>query len=328
MHKSCVLVTGGAGYIGSHAVLSLMQAGYEVAVIDDLSAGRRAAVPEALPFYEGRIQDTDLIARILADHKVEAVMHFAGSVLVPESVAHPLRYYENNTAASRTLMQSCIQTGVARFIFSSTAAVYGNPDRMPLTEQSVTRPINPYGASKLMTETMLCDVHAAHGLSVGVLRYFNVAGADPKGRTGQARPEATHLINVACEAAAGKRKGISIFGNDYNTADGTCVRDYIHVSDLADAHVALLARLEKAGGFLTLNCGYGRGFSVLEVLDAVDRVAGFDIPRSLAPRRAGDPAILVADASALQAELDWCPAHDDLDTIIATALAWERRLVR
>lgn len=322
-----VLVTGGAGYIGSHAVLALADAGYRVAVIDDLSTGFRWAVPGGVVFYQGDVADAALVARIVAEQGIAAIMHFAGSIVVPESVTDPLKYYGNNTAASRSLIAAAVANGVRHFLFSSTAAVYGMPDVVPIPEDLAKAPINPYGTSKLMTELMLADVARAHPLNYGALRYFNVAGADPAGRSGQSTAVATHLIKVAGEAALGKRPSVAVFGTDYATPDGTGVRDYIHVSDLAAAHVATLARLIAAPTeSLTMNAGYARGFSVLEVLDAVDRVAGVTLVRDLAPRRAGDPPLLVADNRRILATLDWRPRFDDLDTIVAHALAWERTL--
>ncbi|OYX47291.1 MAG: UDP-glucose 4-epimerase GalE [Sphingomonadales bacterium 32-64-22] len=329
--KVPVLVTGGAGYIGSHAVLALKDAGWPVAVIDNLVTGFRFAVPEDVPFYEGDIADPELLARIFAEqgmgHSKGAIMHFAGSVVVPESVENPLKYYFNNTTKSRAIIEAAVEAGVPHFIFSSTAATYGVPESSPVREDDPKRPINPYGWSKLMTEQMLADVSAAHPLNFCVLRYFNVAGADPEARTGQSTAGATHLIKVACEAALGKRDKVCVFGTDFDTPDGTGVRDYIHVSDLAAAHVqALAALVADPEQSLTMNCGYGRGFSVLEVLDAVDRVTGSTVKRELAPRRAGDPAALVSDPSRIRATLPWVPRFDDLDTIITHALAWEDRL--
>jgi UDP-glucose 4-epimerase len=322
-----VLVTGGAGYIGSHAVLALVDAGWPVAVIDNLSTGFRFAVPDGVPLYEGDIADADLLARIFAEQGTRAIMHFAGSIIVPESVDNPLKYYENNTVKSRALIAAAVAAGVPHFIFSSTAATYGVPETSPIAEDSRKSPINPYGWSKLMTEQMLADTGAAHGLNYCALRYFNVAGADPQARSGQSTAGATHLIKVAVEAATGKRASVGVFGTDYDTPDGTGVRDYIHVSDLASAHLlaleALIAEPERS---LTMNCGYGRGFSVLEVLDAVDRVTNQRIVRTIEPRRAGDPAALVSDPSRIRATLPWQPRHANLDEIIAHALQWERRL--
>jgi UDP-glucose 4-epimerase len=322
-----VLVTGGAGYIGSHAVLALSDAGWPVAVIDNLTTGFRWAVPEHVPFYQGDIEDAALLARIFAEQGTRAVMHFAGSIIVPESVENPLKYYHNNTAKSRALVAAAVAAGVPHFIFSSTAATYGIPEVSPVTEDSPRLPINPYGMSKLMTEIMLGDVANAHPLNYCALRYFNVAGADPRARTGQSTAGATHLIKVAVEAALGKRGHVEVFGTDYDTPDGTGVRDYIHVSDLAAAHVlALEALIAEPKRSLTMNCGYGRGFSVLEVLDAVDRVTNQTINRVLSPRRAGDPDALISDNSRIKATLPWVPQYADLDTIVAHALQWERRL--
>ncbi|MBF9151771.1 UDP-glucose 4-epimerase GalE [Novosphingobium jiangmenense] len=327
MSKPPVLVTGGAGYIGSHAVLALKDAGYPVAVIDNLVTGFRFAVPDGVPFYQGDIEDAELLARIFAEQGTRAVMHFAGSVVVPESVSDPLKYYHNNTAKSRALIAAAVEAGVPHFIFSSTAATYGTPEVSPVTEDAPQRPINPYGMSKLMTEAMLADVAAAHPLNYCALRYFNVAGADPQGRTGQSTAGATHLIKVAVEAALGKRASVGVFGTDFDTPDGTGVRDYIHVSDLAAAHVlALEALIAAPSESLTMNCGYGRGFSVLEVLDAVDRVTNRKIVRELQGRRPGDPASLISDNSRIKATLPWVPQYADLDTIVTHALAWERKL--
>lgn len=328
MTQKCpVLVTGGAGYIGSHAVLALTDAGWPVTVIDNLVTGFRWAVPEAVPFYEGDIEDADLLARIIAEQKIGAVMHFAGSVVVPESVSDPLKYYHNNTAKTRSLIASAVAGGVPHFIFSSTAATYGIPDVSPVTEDTPQRPINPYGMSKLMSEHMLRDTAAAHPLNFCALRYFNVAGADPRARTGQSTAGATHLIKVAVEAALGKRAKVDVFGTDFGTPDGTGVRDYIHVSDLAAAHVlALAALIEQPGRSLTMNCGYGRGYSVLEVLDAVDRVTNQTIVRVLGPRRAGDPDSLISDNQRIKATLPWVPQYADLDLIVTHALQWERKL--
>ena len=325
--KVPVLVTGGAGYIGSHAVLALLDAGWPVAVIDNLTTGFRFAVPEGVAFYEGDIEDEALLARIFDEQGTQAIMHFAGSIVVPESVENPLKYYHNNTAKSRTLIAAAVAAGVPHFIFSSTAATYGLPDVSPVTEDTPQVPINPYGWSKLMTERMLADTAAAHPLNYCALRYFNVAGADPQARTGQSTAGATHLIKVAVEAALGKRGHVSVFGTDYATPDGTGVRDYIHVSDLAAAHVlALEALIAEPARSLTMNCGYGRGFSVLEVLDAVDRVTNMTIERRIEGRRAGDSDSLVSDNARIKATLPWEPRYDDLDTIVGHALAWERKL--
>jgi UDP-glucose 4-epimerase len=324
--RPTVLVTGGAGYIGSHAVLALREAGLPVVVIDDLSTGRRDVLPADTPLVQGCVGDRALTAAVIADHRVGSILHFAGSIVVPESVEKPLAYYRNNTVNSHALIETAVNGGVERFIFSSTAAVYGMPDAMPVSEDAPTRPINPYGASKLMTETMLRDAAAAHGLKFAILRYFNVAGADPQGRSGQCSRIATHLIKIACQAATGRRDGLSVYGDDYPTPDGTCIRDYIHVADLAAAHVAALRDLLAGGDSMTLNCGYGRGYSVLEVLAAVERVHGAALKTQTAGRRAGDPPALVADADRIRRRLGWTPAHADLDEIVASALAWERRL--
>ncbi len=322
-----VLVTGGAGYIGSHAVLALRDAGWPVAVIDNLVTGFRWAVPDDVAFYEGDIADAALLARIFAEQETGAILHFAGSVVVPESVSDPLKYYDNNTARSRALIGAAVAAGVPHFIFSSTAATYGIPAVSPVGEDCPQNPINPYGMSKLMTERMLADVAAAHAINFCALRYFNVAGADPQARTGQSTAGATHLIKVAVEAALGKRAGVDVFGSDFATPDGTGVRDYIHVSDLAAAHVlALEALIADPARSLTMNCGYGRGFSVLEVLDAVDRVTNLKIERRMGPRRAGDPDALISDNRKIRATLAWEPRFADLDTIVRHALAWERKL--
>lgn len=327
MTKVPVLVTGGAGYIGSHAVLALKDAGWPVCVIDNLTTGFRFAIPDGVPFYQGDIEDGDLLARIIAEQGIGAVMHFAGSIIVPESVENPLKYYHNNTAKSRALIESAVKGGVRHFIFSSTAATYGVPEVSPVTEDSPKLPINPYGMSKLMTEIMLADTARAHPLNFCALRYFNVAGADPQARTGQSTAGATHLIKVAVEAALGKRGHVAVFGTDYATPDGTGVRDYIHVSDLAEAHVlALGALIEQPERSLTMNCGYGRGFSVMEVLDAVDRVTNRTIVRKLEDRRAGDPDSLISDNSRIRATVPWVPKYADLETIVTHALAWERKL--
>jgi UDP-glucose 4-epimerase len=328
MNAKCpVLVTGGAGYIGSHAVLALLDGGWPVAVIDNLTTGFRFAVPEGVPFYEGDVSDAALLAQIFAEQGTRAVMHFAGSIIVPESVTDPLKYYRNNTANSRALIEAAVTAGVPHFIFSSTAAVYGIPEASPVTEDATRAPINPYGMSKLMTELMLADTAAAHPLNYCALRYFNVAGADPQARSGQSTAGATHLIKVAVEAATGRRGHVEVFGTDYATPDGTGVRDYIHVSDLAAAHVLALEQLiAEPKQSLTMNCGYGRGFSVLEVLDAVDRATNRKIGRIMAGRRPGDADSVVADPSRIKATLPWQPEHADLDTIVAHALAWERKL--
>jgi len=305
----------------------LRDAGWPVAVIDNLVTGFRFAVPEGVPFYQGDIEDTALLARIFAEQGTQAIMHFAGSVVVPESVEDPLKYYRNNTGNSRSLLEAAVQAGVPHFIFSSTAATYGVPEVSPVAEDTAQWPINPYGWSKLMTERMLADTAFAHPMNYCALRYFNVAGADPQGRSGQSTAGATHLIKVAVEAALGKRDSVAVFGTDYDTPDGTGVRDYIHVSDLAAAHVlALEALIAEPQRSLTMNCGYGRGFSVLEVLDAVDRVTNARIERSMEPRRAGDPPSLISDNARIKATLPWMPQYADLDVIVRHALQWERKL--
>jgi UDP-glucose 4-epimerase len=328
MTKPAVLVTGGAGYIGSHAVLALKDAGWRVAVIDDLSNGSRSVVPEDVPFYQGSIAETVLLDSILDQQQIGAIMHFAGSIVVPESVEHPLKYYANNTLASHRLISAAVDAGVKHILFSSTAAVYGAPERVPIVEDDPKLPINPYGASKLMTERMLEDASAAYPFNYGALRYFNVAGADPEGRTGQIGKGSTHLIKIACEAAVGKRDHVAIYGKDYPTPDGTCIRDYIHVSDLAAAHVAALEWLTgNPEQNLALNCGYGTGLSVLEVLDAVDRANGTPLRRTVEGRRPGDPPALVAGNGRLLETLDWRPAYADIGCIVGDALAWEKTLL-
>lgn len=322
-----VLVTGGAGYIGSHAVLALADAGWPVVVLDNLVTGFRWAVDDRASFVEGDVGNAELVSRTLTGFGIGAIMHFAGSVVVPESVSNPLKYYGNNTANSRTLIEQAVACGVNHFIFSSTAATYGVPEESPVRETTPTLPINPYGMSKLMTEVMLKDTAAVHPLNYCALRYFNVSGADPQGRAGQATAGATHLIKVATEAATGKRAAVSVFGTDYATPDGTGVRDYIHVSDLAAAHLlALEVLIAEPTRSHTLNCGYGRGFSVLEVLDAVERVSGQSITRHMEPRRLGDPDALIAANDAIVEAFGWQPRHAHLDTIVTHALAWESGL--
>jgi UDP-glucose 4-epimerase len=322
---STVLVTGGAGYIGSHVVLALRDAGLPVVVLDDLSTGHAEAVPPGIRLVRGGTGDLALVRATLRRHRVGAVVHLAASLVAPESVAHPIPYWRNNLANTLTLAEACAAEGVTRLVFSSTAAVYGIPDRLPVAEDAPCRPINPYGASKLAAERLLQDVAAAHGLSVVALRYFNVAGADPAGRAGQRTANATHLIKVACEAALGLRAGVQVFGEDHGTPDGTGIRDYIHVADLARAHVEALRHLAMGGAGQVLNCGYGRGHSVRDVLRAVERAAGMRIEQRMAPSRAGDPPALVADAGRIRAVLGWRPAFDDLDAMVASALAWEAR---
>ena len=319
-----ILVTGGAGYIGSHMVHELVDAGERVVVLDNLSTGFRFLIPSAVPFVAGSTGDRALVAKTIQQHGVTAIIHFAASIVVPDSVADPLAYYRNNTMNTCTLLDAAVETGVKQFIFSSTAAVYGNADHVPVREDAATAPISPYGSSKLMSEIMLHDSGRAYGLRFVVLRYFNVAGADPKQRTGQSTPAATHLIKVACEAALGKRPKIEVFGTDYPTPDGTCIRDYIHVSDLVRAHSAALGYLRRGGESATFNCGYGRGASVLEVIDSVKRMSRRDFPVEIGGRRAGDPAALVADVTRIRATLDWRPQFQDLDTIVSHAFAWEQ----
>ncbi len=323
--KDTLLITGGAGYIGAHAVLAFRKAGHRVVVLDNLSTGRRATVADDIPLIEADAGDRGAVKRAISDFGITAVVHFAASVDVGESVAKPLVYYRNNSGTSANLIRTCIEAGVTRFVYSSTAAVYGIPDELPVSENAGTAPINPYGASKLVVEWMLRDAMAAHGLRCVVLRYFNVAGADPDGRAGQSSPSAGHLITVACRAAVGPRNIVTLFGADYDTPDGTCLRDYIHVSDLAEAHVAALNHL-ASGGSGVFNCGYGRGSSVREVIEAVQRQAGKRIEVRTGPRRPGDPPALVADPSRLQQVLRWSPRYADLDFIVRTALSWERKL--
>lgn len=327
MGKGTVLVTGGAGYIGSHATLALLDGGWDVVVVDNLTTGFDWAVDPRATLVRAEIEDDDAVRGAMREHDVIAVMHFAGSIVVPESVTNPLKYYRNNTVASRALIESAVVSGVKHFIFSSTAATYGNAEKIPVAEDDPTIPINPYGTSKLMTEAMLRDVAAAHPMNYCALRYFNVAGADPQGRTGQSTAGATHLIKVAVEAATGKREHVDVFGTDFPTPDGTGVRDYIHVSDLAAAHVHALDRLiAEPTESLTMNAGYGHGYSVMQVLDAVDRVTNHEIKRVIGPRRLGDSAELVSDNRRILATLPWRPKHDNLDQIVRDALAWERKL--
>jgi UDP-glucose 4-epimerase len=321
-----ILVTGGAGYIGSHMVHALVDAGERVVVLDNLSTGFDWAVPKQATLVVGDTGDQPAVAKLIAQHRVDAIVHFAASIVVPDSVADPLGYYRNNTANSRSLIECAVRGGVKRFIFSSTAAVYGNPDQVPVGEDDPTRPMSPYGSSKLMTEIMLRDACAAHGLAHVILRYFNVAGADPELRTGQSTKGATHLIKVAVETALGLRPRMQVFGTDYPTPDGTCIRDYIHVCDLVRAHSDALAWLRKGGASTTLNCGYGRGFSVLEVIDTVKRVSGVDFRVETTARRAGDPAQIVAKSDRIRGLLGWQPQFDDLTTIARHALEWERKL--
>jgi UDP-glucose 4-epimerase len=321
-----VLVTGGAGYIGSHVVLALSDLGEQVFVLDDLSTGDRDAVHPPARLIVGDIADASLVKQIIVEFGVEEIIHFAAKLIVPDSLVDPLGYYLANTVKSRALFAAAVAGHVKRFVFSSTCAVYGTPAEIPVGEDAPTVPISPYGTSKLMTEWMLRDAAVAHDLNYVTLRYFNVAGADPAGRSGLSSPTSTHLIKVASEAALGKRPFIQVYGNDYATPDGTCIRDYIHVTDLAAAHVDALRYLRGGGGNVTLNCGYGRGYSVLEVIDAVKRVSGVDFPIRVGPRRAGDPPAIVARTARMHRELGWLPQYDDLSTIITHAIAWERTL--
>jgi UDP-glucose 4-epimerase len=327
MKQATILVTGGAGYIGSHTVLQLRARGERVVVLDDLSRGFRQAVLDT-PLVVGPVGDRDTVLKVLKEHAVETVLHFAAYTIVPESVSEPLKYYGNNTCSTRSLIQCCLESGVKHFVFSSTAAVYGIPADGLAGEDTPTAPINPYGTSKLMSEWMLRDASAASSLRHVALRYFNVAGSDSKGRIGQATPKATLLVKVACEAAVGKRAQMSIFGTDYPTPDGTGVRDYIHVEDLAMAHLDALDYLRSGGASTVLNVGYGHGYSVREVLKSVERVAGTRLKVVEEPRRAGDPPALVARADRIRRELNWKPRLDDLDTIVRTSLAWEKRLLQ
>lgn len=321
-----VLVTGGAGYIGSHMVLALCDAGEEVVVLDDLSTGVRENVDPRARFVQGDVSDPLVVMRLIAEHRIRAVVHFAAKIVVPDSVVDPLDYYLANTAKTRALLAAVTSAHVPHFVFSSTAAVYGNVSQEPVSEDTPAIPVSPYGASKLMSEIMLRDSAHAYGLKYVALRYFNVAGADPKGRSGQSTPRATHLIKVACEAASAKRNGMEVFGTDYPTKDGTCIRDYIHVSDLVAAHMDALRYLKNGGDNQVLNCGYGTGYSVLEVIEMVKRLSGKDFPVAIAPARAGDPAAIVARADKIRSVLGWQPQYDDLETIVRHALAWEQKL--
>lgn len=321
-----VLVTGGAGYIGSHMVLALRDRGEKVVVIDNLSSGFPWALPPDVPLRGGDVGDAAFTRAVMDEFGVTEIAHFAAKIVVPESVAQPLMYYHANTVKSRALIEAAVQHGVKRFIFSSTAAVYGDVSGDPVSEDQATAPVSPYGRSKLMTEWMLRDAATAHDLKFIALRYFNVAGADPQGRSGQSFPNATHLIKVAVQAALGQRPHLDVFGTDYPTRDGSCLRDYIHVTDLATAHVDALHHLRQGGENLVLNCGYGRGFSVLEVIEVVKKVTGVDFPVRLGPRRPGDPATIIAKADRIRAQLGWTPGHDNLEEIVAAAFRWEKVL--
>jgi UDP-glucose 4-epimerase len=320
-----VLVTGGAGYIGSHVVLALKDAGLTPVVIDDLSTGSAEAVPAGVPFILGNVGNASVIERAVSEHRVSAVMHFAGSVIVPDSFVDPLRYYHNNTVVSHALIATCLRLGVKDVVFSSTAAVYGEPESLPVGEDAAIRPVSPYGRSKFMTEEMIRDAGRASGLRFVILRYFNVAGADLAGRAGIRTPQATHLIKVACDVALGRRAALAIYGIDYPTPDGTGVRDYIHVSDLADAHVLALRHLASGGGSCTLNCGYGHGYSVRQVIAAIERVSGKTLPTTVEARRPGDSSAVVANSELLRRTLGWVPRYDDIDTIVRSSLEWDRR---
>jgi UDP-glucose 4-epimerase len=321
-----VLVTGGAGYIGAHMVLELSDRGDRVVVLDNLSTGFASAVPTTVPLVVGDMGDQELVASVIREHKIDAIAHFAARIVVPDSLADPLGYYLNNTVKSRALIETAVSCGVPHFIFSSTAAVYGEPEKVPVSEDSPTNPVSPYGRSKLMTEWMLKDASFAHGIKYVVLRYFNVAGADPAGRAGQSTPQATHLIKVACQAAIGLRPYMEVYGTDFPTPDGTCLRDYIHVTDLANAHLHAVDHLRGGGDNLTLNCGYGEGYSVKDVVETVKKVSGVDFEVRMAGRRAGDPSAIVATGERVRTELGWEPKHADLEEIVTHALDWEKHL--
>jgi UDP-glucose 4-epimerase len=321
-----VLVTGGAGYIGGHMTLGLVDAGEKVVIVDNLSTGFAWAVPSNATLAVGDFGDSELIARLIDEHQVDSIAHFAAKIVVPDSVADPLGYYLNNTSKARNLIECAVKNGVRNFIFSSTAAVYGETTAEPVAETAALNPVSPYGRSKLMVEWMLADAGRAHDLRHVVLRYFNVAGADPQGRLGQSTPNATHLIKRAVQTALGRHPSMDVFGQDYATPDGTCLRDYIQVTDLIDAHMAALAYLRAGGASLICNCGYGRGYSVNQVIEVVKRVSGVDFKVNRAGRRAGDPAAIVAQADLIRRELGWRPQRDNLDAIVKQALDWERRL--
>ncbi|MEI2736645.1 MAG: UDP-glucose 4-epimerase GalE [Rhodoblastus sp.] len=321
-----ILVTGGAGYIGSHMALELIDAGETVVVLDNLSTGFRWAVPDRATLVVGDFGDEDLVTETLARYDIAEIIHFAAKIVVPESVSDPLGYYLNNTAKARSLLECAVDAGVKHFIFSSTAAVYGDPEQNPVMEEERLKPISPYGRSKLMVEWMLEDTAKATPLTYVALRYFNVAGADPQGRSGQSTPNATHLIKVAVQAALGQRRGMEVYGVDYATPDGSCLRDYIHVTDLARAHLDALRHLRGGGDSLVCNVGYQRGYSVLEVIDIVKKVSGVDFPVKIVGRRPGDPAAIVASNERIRTKLGWTPQHDNLEEIVRQALDWERRL--
>jgi UDP-glucose 4-epimerase len=322
-----ILVTGGAGYIGSHMILELLDAGEKVIVLDNLSTGFRFAIPQQVKFIVGDVGNAELVGEILATEEVDAIMHFAAKTVVPDSVADPLGYYLNNTVKARVLLECAVDAGVKYFIFSSTAAVYGEPEQNPVTEDETPKPVSPYGRSKLMVEWMLADAAMAHGLRYVTLRYFNVAGSDPKGRSGQSTVNATHLIKVLVQTALGRRAGMKVFGTDYLTRDGSCLRDYIQVTDLACAHMDALRYLRAGGESLTCNAGYERGYSVLEVIDVVKEVSGVDFPVENSGRRPGDSAAVIAANARIKSTLGWVPEHDDLNEIVRQALEWERRLL-
>lgn len=323
-----VLITGGAGYIGSHMSLRLIDAGEQVVVIDNLTTGFDWALDGRAKFVQGDVGDMALVGKVIADHDVKEIIHFAGSIVVPESVEDPLKYYANNTASSRNLIEAAVKGGVSHMIFSSTAAVYGMLGMEPADENNPLNPTSPYGRSKLMTEMMLADVAAVTPLKYGVLRYFNVAGADPQNRAGQSTAVATHLIKVAAQTALGHRDHMNVFGTDYDTPDGTCIRDYIHVTDLVEAHALLLDYLRAGGESTVLNCGYGRGYSVREVIDVVRDVSGIEFDARETDRRAGDPPAIVAKADRVRELLHWVPAHDDLKEIVQSAYRWEQHLMK
>jgi UDP-glucose 4-epimerase len=320
-----VLVTGGAGYIGSHTVLALADAGLSAVVLDDLSTGSRSLVPRGVPLETGDVRDGAFVGEVIRRHGCQSAIHFAAKIAVEESVREPLAYWSVNLEGTRSLLAACQSEGVKRLVFSSTAAVYGEAGEKPIAEDAPLHPLNPYGRAKLAAEWLIEDAASAWGLNYVVLRYFNVAGADPQGRSGQCGPESTHLLRVACETALGKRPGMEIFGTDYPTPDGTALRDFIHVSDVAAAHLSALDHLSAQGGRYTFNLGYGRGYSVRQVIEAVERVTGKALHHRAAPRRAGDSAAIVADSSLIKSVLSWSPQHDDLERIVQSAFAWESR---